>query len=236
MFTLTGNVVAEHPVVLLVKEKVAEPIPTPVTKPALFTVATAGLLLTHVPPEEGLSVVVLPICMSELPVMETSGSALTVKVLELLQPVVLLVNISVAVPDETEVTTPELVTVATEVLLLAQVPPLLGDTNAVPPIQTSLAPPRTGRGLIVTVPVVFEHPVVLLVNVKVTFPAEIPVTIPALLTVATAGLLLAQTPPDVGLNVVVDPAQIDELPVMLTDGIAYTVKLLVLEQPVVLFV
>ena len=236
MFTLTGNVVAEQPVVLLVKEKVADPIPTPVTKPVLFTVATAGLLLIQVPPEEGLRVVVLPICISELPVMETTGSAFTVKALELLQPVVLLVNISVAVPDETEVTTPELVIVATVVLLLAHVPPLLGDTNAVPPIQTSLAPPRTGRGLIVTLPVVLEQPVVLLVKVNVAVPAEIPVTIPALFTVATEGLLLNHTPPEDGLNVVVEPAQIDVLPVMLTVGTAYIVKLLVLEQPVELLV
>lgn len=48
----------EHPVALLVKVNVELPLLIAVTTPALFIVATLGLLLVQVPPDEGLSVVV----------------------------------------------------------------------------------------------------------------------------------------------------------------------------------
>ena len=49
-------------------------------------------------------------------------------------------------------------------------------------------------------------------------PAEAPVTIPALVTVATAGLLLTHVPPVVGDKVVVKFTHIEEVPVILTIG------------------
>ena len=61
------------------------------------------------------------------------------------------------------------------------------------------------------------------VNVNVADPAATPVTTPAEVTVATAGLLLTQVPPVVGDKVVVAPMQIELLPVMLTDGKGLTV-------------
>ena len=42
-------------------------------------------------------------------------------------------------------------------------------------------------------------------KVKTTEPAASPDTTPALVTVATLGLLLTHVPPLVGLNVIVDP-------------------------------
>lgn len=54
-------------------------------------------------------------------------------------------------------------------------------------------------------------------------PEATPVTTPALVTVATALLLLAQVPPEVGDKVVVAPTQITFEPVMLTGVKAFTV-------------
>ena len=52
-----------------------------VTTPALFTVATAVLLLVHVPPEDGESVVLSPIHITVEPVKDTVGLGFTVTVL-----------------------------------------------------------------------------------------------------------------------------------------------------------
>jgi hypothetical protein len=119
-------------------------------------------------------------------------------------------------------------------LLLAQVPPLLGVTLTEYPTQPVAAPPKTGNALTLTLPVVAVHPVVLLVKVNVAVPAEIAVTTPELVTVATLVLLLAQVPPVVGDRVVVVPTQMELLPVILTVGKADTVKIIELEHPVVL--
>lgn len=224
ILTVTVPVVLEHPVVLLVKVNVAVPAETPVTTPALVTVATLVLLLTQVPPDVGDNVVVFPTQIELPPVIFTTGKALTVKLLLLLQPVDKLVNVIVTVPAETPVTTPALVTVATLVLLLDHVPPLKGVRLAVYPTQTLVAPPKTGNKLTVTFPVVAEHPVVLLVNVKLAVPCVTPVTKPAFVTVATAGLLLVHVPPVVGDKVVVVPIQILLPPVILTAGSALTVN------------
>ena len=62
------------------------------------------------------------------------------------------------------------------------------------------------------------------VNVKLAEPAEIPVTTPLLLMVATETLLLAHVPPDEGKNVVVVPIQISGSPVRNTFGLPLTVN------------
>jgi hypothetical protein len=137
-----------------------------------------------------------------------------------------LVKVKVAVPADTPVTTPELVTVATAALLLAQVPPVEGDKPVVKPTQMLLGPLifTTGKGLTVTGEVAADtQPVAVLVKVKVAKPADIPVTNPALVTVATLGSLLTQVPPLVGDKTVVEPTQILLEPVMLTAGGALTV-------------
>lgn len=113
-------------------------------------------------------------------------------------------------------TTPALVTVAIDVLLLAHVPPVVGLTVVVAPAQMVLTPVivTVGKAFTVTIPVGFDTHPEDEVNVNVAVPTIIPVTIPALLTDATAGLLLAHVPPLVGLNVVVVAGHIEELPVM----------------------
>jgi len=72
--------------------------------------------------------------------------------------------------------------------------------------------------LTVTAAVVLLQLVVAEVKVNVAVPAATPVTTPPEVTVATDVLLLTQVPPVVGDRVVVDPAQIELLPVILTTG------------------
>ncbi len=61
------------------------------------------------------------------------------------------------------------------------------------------------------------------VNINLTVPCDIPVTIPPLVIVATAILVLVQVPPDDGDIVVVFPTQIGLFPVIETVGLAFTV-------------
>jgi hypothetical protein len=76
--TVIGSVAFEtHPVVLSVKVNVAEPIDNPVTSPELFTLATDGLLLDHVPPDEGVSCEVDPMQIALEPAILTIGLGLT---------------------------------------------------------------------------------------------------------------------------------------------------------------
>jgi hypothetical protein len=130
---VTGLVVALQSVISLVKVKVTVPPDTPATRPALVTLATAVLLLVHVPPEAGDNVVRPPAQMDEFPVMLTTGRAVTfTPPVVALHPVVPSVKVKVAVPADTPVTRPAAVTVATAVLLLAHVPPKVGDNIVVP--------------------------------------------------------------------------------------------------------
>ena len=226
--TVTAEVVEVQPVTEFVKVKVAVPTDTPVTTPALVTVATAGALLTQVPPVVGERAVVVPTQMLLEPVTLTAGKAFTVtaEVGAETQPVDDIVKVKVALPAVTPVTTPAFVTVATAGALLAQVPPVVGDKAVVLPTQIVLAPVMltTGVAFTVTAVVVAEQfGAAVAVNVKVAIPAETPVTTPALVTVATAGVLLTQVPPVVGDKVVVKPAQMVLAPVILTAGKAVTV-------------
>lgn len=228
-FTVTGAVAADtQPVLVLVKVNVAVPAATPVTTPALVTVATAGLLLTQVPPVVGDKPVVLPTQMLVAPVMLTTGVGFTVtgKVEADTQPVTELVKVNVTEPDATPVTKPPFVTVAMAGLLLAHTPPVVGDNVVVPPTQILLPPVMltTGRALTLTAGVGAEiQPVVVLVKVNIAVPADIPVTTPALVTVAIAALLLAHVPPLVGESVVVEPTQMVVEPVILPAGVLFTV-------------
>ena len=64
---------------------------------------------------------------------------------------------------------------------------------------------------------------------KVTLPAETPVTKPALETVAFVASLLVQVPPVVGDNVIAPPTQTEDP--ALTTGSALTVTVAVAEHP-----
>lgn len=77
-----------------------------------------------------------------------------------------------------------------------------------------------GVGFTVIKLVVALHPAA--VKVKLTVPADTPVTRPLLVIVALAALLLSQVPPEVGDKVIVFPKQNDEVGV-LTTGVALMV-------------
>ena len=78
VFTVTSGVVLWQSVVVFVKVKVAVPFDNPLTSPALVTLATVGLLLTHVPPVVGDNCVVAYTQIEFEPVIETVGNAFTV--------------------------------------------------------------------------------------------------------------------------------------------------------------
>ena len=194
----------------------------------MVTVAIPGLELTHVPPDEGLSVVVVPLQIAVPPVTLATGSAFTViKPVALeIQLVALSVNTKVAVPGAIPVTTPELVTVAILLLLDTQVPPLVGDKVVDNPRQTEVAPVilTIGFSFTMTVLVALDtQPLEVCVYVKVALPLDKPVTKPVLSTLATTGLLDVQTPPVEGVRLVVVPMHRLLLPVMETEGLVETV-------------
>ena len=138
----------EHPL-LLVYVIVVVPGFTPVTTPALLTVATPvledvhGLTAAGVP--DPVNVMVAPSHTAVGPVIV--GNAFTVTVAVLVQPL-LLVYVIVVVPAETPVTTPALLTVATPVfddvhgLTAAGVPEPVNVVVA--PIQTFNVPVIVG--------------------------------------------------------------------------------------------
>ena len=137
------------------------PDETPVTTPALLTVALLVLLLDHVPPVPGVTFDVDPTQTVVAP--PKTGISLTVTAAVVLeQPVVLFVKVNVAVPAEMPVTIPPLVTVATLVLLLTQVPPDVGDNVVVEPSQILALPVILTVGSALTVKLLVpEQPVVL---------------------------------------------------------------------------
>lgn len=204
-FTVTGAEGLDIQPEFNVKVKVAIPWLMAVTTPELLMVATAGLELVQVPPEEGVNVVVPPTHIAVAPVIVTSGLSLTFTCSEGrdTQPEEVCVKVKVALPLDTPVTIPELLTVATKGLLLDHTPPVEGESVVVVPTQIDVEPvtsadcPITVTGLEGSE----EHPSVVYVNV--TVPAEIAVTIPLLVIVATKGLELVHEPPLDGVIAVV---------------------------------
>jgi hypothetical protein len=207
-----------------IKVNVTIPPESPVTVPVFVTDAIAGLLLIHVPPFTGDKVVVVMAQIEFVPVMLTAGRSLTVAVVVVaLQPVDVSVYVKVTVPADIPVTTPALLTEATTGLLLAQVPPVVGDKVAVLFTQTAGMPVTVGSAPTVTADVVLVHDDDARVKVNVADPAATPVTTPAFVTVAIPLLLLTHVPPVVGESVVVLPIQIVEAPVILVTGAFFLV-------------
>src|SRR5947208_6794192 len=195
----------------------AEPAATPLTRPLALTVATAGLLLDHVTtrpfsvlPAESFvtaeSCWVPPttiVAAAGLTVTEATGTTITVIAAVLLLPS--LVAVIVAEPAATPVTKPLLLTVATAVLLFDHVttrPVRVPPAESLVTAESCRVPPTAmvaDAGLTVTdatgtiVTVMTAVPLLpSLVAVIVAEPAATPVTKPLPVTVATAGLLLAQ--------------------------------------------
>ena len=149
-YTFTPEVVLLQPVAVSVNVNVTLPAAIPVTTPPLVTDAFVSSLLTHVPPETGDKVIVLPTHTEEA--VLTTGNALTITVeVELLQPVAVSVNVNVTLPAATPVTTPPFVTVAFKSSLLTHVPPVVGDKVIVLPKHTDEAAFTAGVGFTVIV-------------------------------------------------------------------------------------
>jgi len=146
------------------------------------------------------------------------------------------VKVNLAKPAEIPVTTPKFVTVATAILSLAQVPPVVGDSWVTSPIQIPVGPvtATVGVGFTVTAAVGSDgHSDAELVNIKVAVPGETPVTTPPLFTEAIPASDDDQVPPVVGSRVVVVPTQIKLSPVIVTIGLGNTCTYKVSEkQPV----
>ena len=98
-----------HPVVFKVKMKVAIPPSKPVIKPVFASiVAIFSLLLVQIPPLEGVIVVIDDVGRELHPVDDS-------------------VKLKNAVPAPIPVISPSLFTIATDALLLVQIPPDEGD-------------------------------------------------------------------------------------------------------------
>jgi hypothetical protein len=106
-----------------------------------------------VPPDDGSKVVVVPIQIDCVPETFTMGLPITVSGVETLEthPVLVEVKVNVAVPAEMPVITPESVIWATELLLLVQIPPVVGDMEVLEPIQMEVGPVKPIIGLELTV-------------------------------------------------------------------------------------
>ena len=206
----------------------ATPVTTPVPE---TTVATAVLLLVHEPPPASVSAVVNPGHTFVVPVID-DGNGLTVTVVFVVQPVGKVYTM-VDVPASPAVTIPELVPiVATDVLLLVQVPPPAAVSAVVMPAQTVAVPVMAdGKGFMVTVDVVLQ-PLDAATNVIVAVPADTPVSVPVIrLIPAIDELLLVQVPrPAASLNVVVEPLHMARAP-RIAGGAALTETVVVTVLP-----
>jgi hypothetical protein len=131
------------------------------------------------------------------------------------------------VPEATPVTSPvSEPTVAAEVLLLVQVPPLTFVREIETPVQT-LEDPDIAEGVeIMFTVVVVEHPVPK-VYVIVAVPANTPVNTPVeVAIVATEVLLLVQVPPPASVNAEVAPVQTVVAP-LIAAGDEFTVTVVI---------
>jgi hypothetical protein len=120
----------------------------------------------------------------------------------------------VAVPTDIPVTTPPEDTSTCELVLL-KLPPIVGSASVMlVPTQSDVGPViGAGLGLTVT-PMVARHPSEL-VNVTVSLPGAMPVTIPEVVpTVEMPGLDVDQRPGSASLRKVVNPTQTEGVPLI----------------------
>jgi hypothetical protein len=207
-----------------VYDMVVAPEETPVTIPAELIVAMPVAPQPQVPPLTVFArAIVEPGHTAELPVIvPASGEALIVMFLVAVavpQPPDTVYDMIVA-PEETPVTTPVGLTVATPGMAELHTPPVTvfakgivepGHVAAPPVIVPALGATFT---VITFVAVALPQLVVTSYDIAVV-PAVIPVTIPAVLTDATPEADELHVPPlAVLLNAIVEPAQTTELPVI----------------------
>jgi hypothetical protein len=128
-------------------------------------------------------------------------------------------------------TTPEVFTVASELLLL-QVPPVVVVLKLVVKPAQTISVPVIPAGTALTVIVTEAEQPVASISVIVAVPGVTPRTIPVDDPIFTLLLLALHTPPDgVVFKVVDKPTQIASIPVIAA-GFGLTVKVVVFIQPV----
>lgn len=204
------------------------PAVRPFTTPAVLTVPTAGVLLLHVPAGVLERVTVALIQTVDGPVNAVGRVfTVTVRVARQLETLYVIV----AVPPETPVTVPP-ETVATAILLLLHVPPLVLELNTVVAATHTVCVPVKAAGKPFTVTTTEREQPLGPVVVMFTVPADMPPTTPLLApTVPTAVLLLLQVAlAVVVLRVVVLLTHTVRAPVM-ASGSARTVTTRVAIQP-----
>lgn len=161
--------------------------------------ATPGAPDVQVPPELKLNKVVLePTQVTAVPDIGT-GNAFTVRLPVLRQPVAS-VYVIVALPAETPVASPDVLIVATPLLLLAQVPPPSALLSVVVLFTHTLSVPAITDGNALTVNEAVLRQPVLNVYEIVAMPGVIPVTTPEASTNAVPGAPLSHVPPGVLLD------------------------------------
>ena len=112
-------------------------------------------------------------------------------------------------------TSPSLVTVATDGFELSQEPAVAAFSCVVAPTHITAGPSNDTAGMSLTVINSVEseaQPVLASVNTNLVVPLIRPVTIPLALAEATDGSALSHTPPVAGLSVVMLPMQITSGP------------------------
>ncbi len=209
---------------------VVVPVATPVTTPVPEPTETLVLLLVHVPPPASVNAVVEPTHTVELPEIAT-GNGLTVTTWIVLHPVpnvYVIVDVPPATPETMPVPDP---TVATEEVLVVQVPPPPSVNAVVKPAQTVMVPViAEGKGLTVTT-VIVVHPVpkvYVIPEVPAATPETTPVPEP---TVATDDVPVVHVPPPASVSAVVELTQTVAVPLMAA-GNGLTVTTVVIRHPV----
>lgn len=199
-------------------------------------VATALLLLSHVPPDIAwVSVAVVPAQMLVGPEIAV-GAALTVTVVILRHPGVDNWYVMLTLPALTPVTRPAMVpaepTVAMEVALLVHQPPDVALANVViPPTHTSGFPVFAARAAFTVTVVTLRQPDPIVYVIEAV-PAEMAVTNPVVLPiVATEVFPLVHTPPDVALASVEVPPGHKTKPPVIAIGSAPMFTVPMLAQP-----
>lgn len=219
--------VFEQPVAVLTKSNDVVPTLPPNTTPLGEIVAIVEFPPDQVPPVEGVKLILAPTQTCVGPPKTGSALITTFDVVSE-QPEDVSKNLNVTLPGLTGEITPAFVTVAVPVANEVQVPPEIGESKPVLPIQTDAGEVKIGCGLTVTAEVVFEQVVVELVNVNCTDPGAIPVTKPAFVTLANKPSDVAQVPPVAGDKLIVPFTQTNAAAV--TVGFATIVTIAVFEH------
>jgi len=205
------------------------PETTPVVEP---TVANDVFVLLHVPPVSVLASVIAEPTHTWLGPVIAGGVVLTVTTDVMKHPVPS-VYVITGVPAAMPVTTPELFTLPSAMLLLLQVPPPGVDPNTVVEPVHTVSVPVIGVGIGLTViGLDTEHPVGNVYTME-SVPFATPVTTPVVEpTVANEVLVLLHVPPrDVELKVIVAPTHTVDRPAMAA-GNGLTVTMADVIQPV----